>query len=85
MGTIWKEGDKFYRSQFEEVGFGRYYETMAFHADPQDTRYHDADASRGILFDSPWAISEVNADDKANDMHEVVVAEITGKLIAGGV
>lgn len=68
---------------FEEVGHNRYFETLAFHADPNDKRYHDIDVSKEISFDSPWSISEIDADDKANDMHEKVVAELTRKLMSG--
>lgn len=69
--------------KFESIGINRYFETMAFHADPADTRYHDAEVTREIRFKSPWAIDKLDADDKANDMHEAVVAEITNKLAAG--
>ncbi len=55
---------------------------MAFHAS-NDKRYYDLDSSRQINFDSPWAIAELDADDKANDMHEKVVEEITEKLLKG--
>ncbi|MEN6292594.1 MAG: hypothetical protein ABFD07_11345 [Methanobacterium sp.] len=61
---------------FVEVGHNRYYETMAFHAQRVDDRYWDADIQRPVNFESPWAISELNADDEANDMHEAVVDEI---------
>ena len=66
--------------KFAEVGYMRNYETMAFHADPKDTRYHDIDVNRQISFESPWSIAELDADDKANDMHEAVVDEITAEL-----
>lgn len=69
--------------KFETVGAGRHFETMAFHSNPTDTRYYDADVSKQVHFDSEWAISELNADDKANEMHEAVVLEITNKLLAG--
>jgi len=68
---------------FLEIGCNRYYETMAFHSDPKDHRYHDADVSRQIGFDSPWTISTLDADDAANDMHETVVHEITARLLKG--
>lgn len=66
--------------ELDTVGLGRYYETMAFFSDESDTRYHDIDVSRRISFDSEWAIAEQDADDKANDMHEAVVAELSRKL-----
>jgi hypothetical protein len=61
---------------FTTVGFDRHFETMAFHA-AFDGRYWDADVSREISFDSPWMISEIDADDRANDQHEAVVSEIS--------
>ena len=67
----------------EEIGCGRYFETAAFEADAQDTRFHDADVNRRVAFDSPGSIGEVDADDQANDMHEAIVAEITAKLLDG--
>lgn len=70
--------------KFEQIGHERYFETMAFHAQRVDDRYWDADISRGELsFDSPWAISEVDADDRANDMHETVVSEIARRMENG--
>ena len=72
-----------YEGEIETIGLDRYFETMAFHAKKEDARYHDADVHRQIYFDSPWSISEVDADDKANEMHEAVVAELTEKLKQG--
>lgn len=69
--------------EFISVGFKRYFETMAFHAEPAPSRFSDADVSRRVLFSSPWSIGEVDADDKANDMHEAVVAEIAARIEAG--
>jgi hypothetical protein len=68
---------------YEEIGFERHYETMAFHANQKDTRYYDVDVGRPVSFVSNWSISELDADDKANDMHEVVVDELTKKLENG--
>ena len=69
---------------FEKVGCDRYFETMAFHVDKEDTRYHDINVDREIFgFDSKWSIDEIDADDKANDMHEAVVKEISEGLLAG--
>lgn len=70
-------------NKFEKIGDNRYYETMAFHSDKNDQRYHDIDVTKQVSFDSKWAIPELDADDKANDMHEAVVLEITNKLLAG--
>jgi len=68
---------------FSEIGHNRYYETMAFYADKSDRRYHDADIGRQIYFDSPWEIDEIDADDRANEMHEAVVTEILDKMEMG--
>jgi hypothetical protein len=65
---------------FDEIGYNRHYETMAFHAKRFADKYWDADVCRQIDFDSQWSISEIDADDVANDMHEVVVKELTNKL-----
>ena len=69
--------------KIETIGHNRHFETMAFHADKNDKRYFDADVSKQVYFDSEWAIAEPNADDRANEMHEAVVLEITNKLLAG--
>lgn len=69
--------------KFEHVGPDRYFETMAFYAKDDDPRYYDADVTRRFNFKSPWRIDEIDADDKANDMHETVVTEIMEKLRKG--
>ena len=68
---------------FEEIGYKRYYETMAFHSKKNDKRYSDADVSKEICFRNDWAISELDADDNANNMHEKVVEEISKGLLRG--
>lgn len=70
-------------NEFQTVGWKRYFETMAFHSDLTDTRYYDIDVTKPINFDSDWSIDEIDADDKANDMHEAVVKEISEKLLSG--
>lgn len=71
-------------NKYTEVGCGRYYETMVFHA-KKDGIYWDADVGRQIYFDSNWTIDKVteNADKNANDMHEKIVKELTNKLEKG--
>jgi len=68
---------------FMEIGLDRHYETMAFHSDPDDHRYSDANVQRQVYFNSPWSISEADADDHANFMHETVVQEIADRLKSG--
>jgi hypothetical protein len=76
-------GSMVINGELDTVGLGRYYETMAFFSDEGDSRYHDIDVSRQISFESEWAIAEQDADDKANDMHETVVLELSKKLEEG--
>lgn len=71
------------KGKFETIGYNRYFETMAFHANANDKRYNDIDVRKQVFFDSDWAISEIDADDRANEMHEAVVAEITERLLKG--
>lgn len=70
-----------FRGKIETIGHNRYYETMAFHANLNDKRYFDADVEKQVYFDSEWSISEIDADGKANEMHENVVNEIEKKLL----
>src|SRR5690625_2999714 len=37
--------------KFETIGHNRHFETMAFHSDPTDTRYYDANVSKQVYFD----------------------------------
>ena len=69
--------------RFETIGLDRYYETMAFHAEPAPSRYFDIDVTREVHFESPWCIAEIDADDKANAQHDAVVAEIEERMAAG--
>lgn len=69
---------------FDEIGYKRYYETMAFAA-TFEAGYWDADVSRQVSFAGPWRVDHVDqaADAEANAMHEAVVAELAAKLAAG--
>jgi len=60
-----------------------YFETMAFKSDPDDSHYHDIDVQKQVFFNSPNNITESGDDNKANEMHEVVVEELTDKLSKG--
>lgn len=73
-----------------EVGYQRWYETMAFEAENIDG-YLDADVTKQIQFTNDWGIwgekwSDVlerynNLPDlAANDMHEKVVEELMEKI-----
>jgi hypothetical protein len=67
---------------FDEIGSRRHFETMVFHA-KYDGRYWDADVSREIFLDGRQTISEQDAEDVANDMHEAAVKEVAAKMAAG--
>jgi len=62
------------------IGINRYYETMVFHSKKEDKKYHDADVSKQIYFDSPWRIVKPYNDLAANKMHNTVVSEIKQKI-----
>ncbi len=66
--------------EFSTIGIDRYFETMAFHA-KHDGRYWDADVKRPVGFNAPRVINKIDADDRANDMHEAVVTEIMGRML----
>lgn len=76
-------GNMFINGNREKMGCDRFYETLAFYSDENDTRFFDADVSRSIHIDVVSHISKQGADDSANDMHESVVAELAKKLEAG--
>ena len=67
----------------EEIGAGRYFETMAFHAQRHLDRYWDADVSREVSFASPWFVAQLDGDDIANDQHDAVVDEIARRMERG--
>lgn len=69
--------------KYEKVNIHGYFETKAFYSDEEDKRYNDADVEREVNFESNWYIKKIDADDKANEMHEKVVKEISDKLKKG--
>lgn len=69
--------------------FGRFYETMAFEA-KKDGPYLEIDTGKEISFESEWSICAddykklpKDVDNKANEMHEGVVNEISKKMEKG--
>jgi hypothetical protein len=66
----------------ETIGYNRYFETMAFHADPHD-EFMDANVTEQISFESDWAIGAPWKEKEANEMHDKVVQEIMNKLLNG--
>lgn len=67
---------------FEQIGWQRYFETMAFHADP-NSEFLDADVSRQVDFESPWAYDTLDSEAAANAGHVRVVEEIAARLRNG--
>lgn len=67
---------------YEELGHGRYFETMAFMADEND-KYNDADVDRQVSFDSNWCLPSPDLELEADAMHEDVVKELSKRLIDG--
>lgn len=76
-----------YKEKLETIGAGgRYYETMAFKS-KKEGPYFDADVSEQLSFDSEWAICADSpeglpddVDNRADQQHELVVAELTAVL-----
>ena len=62
------------------VGSERYYETMAFYSDPNDTVYHDIDVERYIELGCDWQLNEID-DNKANNMHEMAVEWVSAQIV----
>jgi hypothetical protein len=87
ISTVGMMRDNEKDGNFYTIGAGgRYYETMAFHA-KKEGPYWDIDVSRQISFKSEWAICAGSlkelprdADNKANDMHDTVVSELSGQI-----
>ena len=60
-----------------QIGWDRYYETMAFEAKKQGV-YLEADVTKQLEFNSKWSINKLEnkTDLEANEMHEDVIKEI---------
>lgn len=67
------------RGKLDTVGHNRYYETMAFESDEEDTEYHDIDVEKEIQLDCEWQLNEIN-DNKANEMHENAVKWVSEQM-----
>lgn len=68
--------------KYEQIGAGRYFETMGFHA-KFDGEFWDADVSKEISFSSRWSYPRIKNEQQANDGHYVVIDEICGRLKEG--
>lgn len=78
-------GALFTFGQIDTVGHNRYYETMAFHSDVNDTKYHDIDVEKGVELGCEWCIDHFNedTDNEANEMHDNAVKWICEQLDKG--
>lgn len=66
-------------NKFVEIGHNRHFETMVFFAD--DTKYKDADVSRGSIYTEYLEGVDVDQEILANDTHDKVVDLMMQKLI----
>lgn len=67
---------------YEDLGYKRYFETMAFMA-KEDDKYNDADVDRELLFDAKWSLPSPDMELEADAMHEDVVTELSKRLVDG--
>lgn len=67
---------------YEDLGYKRYFETMAFMA-KEDDKYNDADVDREIQFDAKWSLPSPDMELEADAMHEDVVTELSKRLVDG--
>jgi len=74
-----------YDEKMQDLGIGRYFETMVFHSEPVtvDNHWKDADVSKQIAIRSRSTIGEPWKEQEANDMHERIVQEFVDDLLAG--
>ena len=74
-------GHMYEPSGFVQIGLDWHYETMVFHAEWRPP-YWDTNTKRRISTRNPWTLNESDfgSDQKANIMHEAIVAEITEAL-----
>ena len=70
-------------NEAQEIGSGRHYETVVFHALTEDG-YNDIDIKKGqIEFESDWKTERLEDDLLANTKHDLVVKEIRERLLEG--
>ena len=76
-----------YEKDYGTIGVNpnRYYETKAFKAVFSRYVIWDVNVGQRVSFDSPWSLGDKPnmADNKADAMHEAVVAELTARLEGG--
>lgn len=63
------------------IGCDRHFETRVLMS--CGNKWDDIDSSKPVAFESECNLSQLDMEIEANEMHENVVKEITGYLIAG--
>lgn len=78
-------GAMFTQGKIDTLRCGRHYETMAFHSDLNDTKYHDIDVKKKVDLKCKWTIDrfDEDTDNEANDMHDNAVKWVCEQLKKG--
>lgn len=82
VSTVGRLRKDMFSDTYEDLGYKRYFETMAFMA-KEDDKYNDADVEREISFDAKWCLSSPDMELEADAMHEDVVTELSKRLVDG--
>ena len=82
VSTVGRLRKDMFSDTYEDLGYKRYFETMAFMA-YEDDKYNDADVEREIQFDAKWSLPSPDMELEADAMHEDVVIELSKRLVDG--
>ena len=82
VSTVGRLRKDMFSDTYEDLGYKRYFETMAFMAN-EDDKYNDADVEREIQFDAKWSLPSPDMELEADAMHEDVVMELSKRLVDG--
>ena len=82
VSTVGRLRKDMFSDTYEDLGYKRYFETMAFMA-KEDDKYNDADVEREIQFDAKWSLPSPDMELEADAMHEDVVMELSKRLVDG--
>lgn len=82
VSTVGRLRKDMFSDTYEDLGYKRYFETMAFMA-KEDDKYNDADVDRELLFDAKWSLPSPDMELEADAMHEDVVTELSKRLVDG--
>ena len=82
VSTVGRLRKDMFSDTYEDLGYKRYFETMAFMA-KEDDKYNDADVEREIQFDAKWCLPSPDMELEADAMHEDVVMELSKRIVDG--